>query len=743
MKPNILSLYETFIVTLKPASVRPALRSLILSLLPGLEEENSDEFERTLRILGYLKLATARGEKRSNQATDSSNDQYFWQCMFLACITSSSRRAGGLAYLTRNLPRLGAPSSQETTTSRSGQNGHVSESSEETKLHQAIEAVVSPEPGLLIRCFCAGLRDDQLLIQRGFLDLLVTNLPLSSVVLQEKVVPKDLEKLISAATSVVARRDMSLNRRLWSWFLGPEPVDSINGSMTSPTTPRSNGPTTPAQDSIAVQTQYFEKYGLGPLKRGLQGMIDGSSENPLERTRPLRICLSLMDRWEIGGLVIHQIFLPAMSSVWRYQNTPVSEESHNEVLRSANMFFDGVESGLIWAELAKLVAQAFDSFDINAPEACQMLELVFFMVINFNIREEEMQVVHIPLVAIYLLLRISSRIRLQKANDELGNFEIVTGTLKIVNRLLELVPQRALIGDKSLNGSAPSKNGISSGDEMKYSSSIERFYNEKHGNIDMGQPISSSEVGQILLHSSFEVFSALLNLDPNRSIAGLDLIVSILTMAVRKGPRTSTNLENFLATLSEPSEESSAKNHIPFQSFAIMSAKVSAFEAIMATPHSSKWIPDHLLRQAVPALVARIWPSTSPSRPKYNVEAVRSIWRLHAICPDPQLVESTIMSLMISKQAQDDSDTLDHETARRFTILWAHSPPTASTPQSRRSSLIRAKPDLDQDGETQSELSLLERPLMLVLDVLEDPKCALFSFVVNWLQSLSSLVPYA
>ena len=743
VKPNILALYENFIVTLKPTALRPALRSLILGLLPGLEEENSDEFERTLRILGYLKVATARSERRSAQGIDSSNDQYFWQCMFLACITSTSRRAGGLAYLTRDLPHLGAPLALETTSTSSGQNGYTNGSkSEETKLHQAIEAVVSPEPGLLIRCFCAGLRDEQLLTQRGFLDLLVTNLPLSSVVLQEKVVSEDLEKLIGAATSVVARRDMSLNRRLWSWFLGPEPVDTANGSTTSPTTPRSNGIITPAQDSLALQTRYFERYGLGPLHRSLQTMIKRESENPVERTKPLRICLSLMDRWEIGGLVIPQVFLPAMFSVCRYQKASTSDESRNEVLRSANMFFDGVESGLIWAELAKTVARAFD-LDTTVSAAYEMLELVSFMTTHFNIREEEMQIVHIPLVTTFLLLQVHSWLQSPKANDALNDDGIVILALRIANKLLELIPQRALTSDKALNGEALGVDEMLLGKESRYSSAIEHFYRQKHGNVDTGLPFSPNEVGRILLHSSFELFSSLLTSDPIYSTSGLDLAVSMLTMAIRKGPKNPTNLEKFLSILSEPSGGLEESSSVSFQSFVTISAKISAFEGIMSTPHSSKWISERLLRQVVPALVAMVWPSTSPSRPKHNVEAVRFIWRLHAICSDPQLIESTIMSLMIHKSTEGGKDAIDHETARCFTILWTHSPITSTTPQSRRSSLMHTKSDLDQQKEAKSELSLLERPLMLFLDALEDPKCALFPFVVNWLQSLNSLVPYA
>jgi hypothetical protein len=43
----------------------------------------------------------------------------------------------------------------------------------------------SPDPGLFIRSFCAGLTDPNPLVQRGFLELLLKNVPLSLPILQE------------------------------------------------------------------------------------------------------------------------------------------------------------------------------------------------------------------------------------------------------------------------------------------------------------------------------------------------------------------------------------------------------------------------------------------------------------------------------------------------------------------------------------------------------------------------------
>lgn len=73
----------------------------------------------------------------------------------------------------------------------------------------------------MIRAFAAALEDDDLLVRRGALDILLLSLRIDSVAVQ-KAPEEDRIILMRAATSVVLRRDLSLNRRIYSWLLGPE-----------------------------------------------------------------------------------------------------------------------------------------------------------------------------------------------------------------------------------------------------------------------------------------------------------------------------------------------------------------------------------------------------------------------------------------------------------------------------------------------------------------------------------------
>lgn len=194
---------EGYIVDLEPWAIRPALKAIILALLPGLEEETSDDFELTLRILNKLRDVSGCLETQRTSEAGASG-QYFWQCLFLASITNSSRRLGVLAYLNRYLPKLGIADRRPS----------VADAGDMTdippKMLAAADSVILPEPGLLIRCFASGLSDEQLLVQRNFLDLLVTHLPLNSPILQTRLAEGDLETLVISAVGVVARRDISL-----------------------------------------------------------------------------------------------------------------------------------------------------------------------------------------------------------------------------------------------------------------------------------------------------------------------------------------------------------------------------------------------------------------------------------------------------------------------------------------------------------------------------------------------------
>lgn len=73
----------------------------------------------------------------------------------------------------------------------------------------------------MIRAFAAALEDENLLVRRGALDVLLQTMRVDSTAIR-KAQKDDRAILMRAATGVVLRRDLSLNRRLYTWLLGPD-----------------------------------------------------------------------------------------------------------------------------------------------------------------------------------------------------------------------------------------------------------------------------------------------------------------------------------------------------------------------------------------------------------------------------------------------------------------------------------------------------------------------------------------
>ncbi|KAK8114943.1 hypothetical protein PG999_007012 [Apiospora kogelbergensis] len=722
VRAPFLDILEQYFLKLDARALRPAMKSLILALLPGLEEETSEDFERTLKILEGFKLAIRTPGSQHLTTTHATGDDFFWQCFFLASITSQSRRPGALAYLSRNLPNLGPPISQDPATGKAT----TGESEEEGLTEELSSIVTSPEPGLLIRCFAAGLEDEQLLIQRGFLDLLVTHLPLHSQVLQKRVTTEDLELLLCAAAGVVTRRDMSLNRRLWAWFLGPDPAgQEQEAGVESPTTTSDQ-----QQAFLTTRTSYFEEYGLQPLTSALLSMIrSASNKNPTERARPYRICLSLMDRWEIGGLVVPEIFLPVIKSVRDFKAIAASKSEFNEVMRSASVFFDGVESGLIYGELVALVAQAIGPGDSTYEDRTDKLALVQFVMAHFNIREEEMITIHAPLAALSILAMLKEsqeRQQPSKSGAQDRDSSIPDQAFGIALNLLDLIPERAFpekTGSRDSVGDLerPLIASMSNSELLK---KIRDFYVTDQGNLEAASlPFSARNVGDLLLQkASTLTCTSLTTNEPPRALAVRSRFLGALLSKVPREYHLDTDgllgaMQGRLSTIT-----------LPFASFkSILSLSNQLF--------MGERIPESSLSDLVEPLVRHAWDFLSFSEPKYHVETVRCLWQLQSsLGPHNRDIEGAIAGLMLKNDTTGTFAIRPADPGRSFSILWSHTLQDGADRRAPKTPGRDAK-QIRLSGQDHFEV-MLTRPLFLMLDTLMDDRTQLFMAVKFWLNNM-------
>lgn len=637
LKPHYLDLLERFYLPVGTA-LRPAVKSLVLALLPGIDEEGGEYFDKTLALIDAIR----------NEVHD---DPYFWQCVLLATITAPARRQGALAFLSRRLPKLDG-------TAPSGEEGD-GKTEEERKAEE--DALINPEPGLLVRAFCTGLGDEQLLVQRGFLDLLVTDIPLSSRVLRENVSRADLELLVTSAAGVVMRRDMSLNRRLWAWFLGPEE---------------------------AGHQEYFEKHGLQALVDGLLKMLDAQEATPVERARPYRICLSLMDRWEVGSLVAPRLFLPAIESLQAYENDASSKEAYAEVFRSASMFFDGVEAGLIWGQMLDRINAAFTE---DAKSAIQHLQTVRFIVRTFNVREEEMVLVHAPT----LVLAILKYLGIGLASEDASTKELWVNGFLLAEEIWELIPATALKPNSSVSRPHANPGAITL-------ETIQQFYRRDQARPTDGSataaPFQLPRVAELIfMDVALSVQKAL---EANSSDIGIRcrLLVRVARQVPKlpEWPGIETLVSTFVSMLQ--------LDPVPF-------GALRGIANVVATLHTKGYLVVRDTDVLVASLTNGFWLYLSPDAPKYHVESVKALWNLQGALGDRR-VEAAVSTVMTS------AGPSGAEPGRNFAVLWMHS--------------------VGGIGGGYYHM-MLTRPLFLFLDSLVDDGTEMAIFTRGWLQTLPSI----
>ncbi|KIW78364.1 hypothetical protein Z517_08199 [Fonsecaea pedrosoi CBS 271.37] len=686
-RPLFLSLYDDHLLRLSSHALRPALRAIILSLLPGIEEENSEDFDRTLSTVNRLRQIFA----------DDGNEEFFWQSLFLASITSTSKRPGALVYLIRQLPRLGPGTSQAP--------GNVTQKDEATESTQeAIKAVTTPEPGLLVRCFATGLQDEQPLVQRGFLDLLVSHLPLNTPILQKLVIPSDLDILVMSAMSVVLRRDMSLNRRLWTWFIGREDkregsTDIVPGlGVEAPTRT-----TATIQDKVHTRHDYFATYGLKPVIRSLRKLLDRESDSPADRARPFRIMLSLMDRWIIGKLPVEELFVPAMQDLQKYQTAAPSQSSFDEVFRSANVFFDAIEPQLITNQLFDLLVQGD-------------LDLIEFIFSNFNLQEEEMTTIHLPMLCLAISEMLLESMKPERHELNGRDHSYQDRLARLMEALLGLLPSHQGGISSEAFGQMPQEGWLPKLKTLYKDSSY-----VKRAIFDLIPPPAAS---QILLRNIALIILDCVK-DPSSKTALGSLTNSLVTAIARTSnfqPLCEIALGDRLYDLLKITAADVNARYETVRTIARIVDSLHAFDT------GRTLLTEHYLLRLVPELITQLWEVLLPTTPQFHVEAVEQIWNLRMISQQLLLVDSKIADLMCR---QDKERSCLEDQLARFSTLWTHT----------RFGEVNVELFTSKHGGNEDEVpwALLRQPILSIIDEL-DPSVP-DDRRRNWVNNLPSIRP--
>jgi hypothetical protein len=199
----------------------------------------------------------------------------------------------------------------------------------------------------LVSALCACADDSSALVQRHLLDLVTNAFPLHSQLL----VRADNVRLVRAALFVVLKRDMSLNRRLYSWWTGQ------TQSALMPV------------DTQPLDVQYLRQHALPLINQAVEehlrqafagnggGGGGGSARRGADATvRVLRVLVHLLDRADIGQCVLDTTLVNVLAHATRV-DSPVPSDLINNI----NLLLSTVEPAYIWRYLADQSSTAFRS----------------------------------------------------------------------------------------------------------------------------------------------------------------------------------------------------------------------------------------------------------------------------------------------------------------------------------------------------------------------------------------------
>ncbi|XP_074550319.1 protein DOP1B [Halichoeres trimaculatus] len=361
VKPVLLTLYERYYLPLQRALL-PSLQAFITGLLPGLEE-GLEVYDRTDALMVKLSLLVGQ--------------QVFYGALWGSMLVSPMVRLPATAFIVAHFDRMAS-------------------------LHQQTH-MLGYDHRLVVKSVCLSLQDSNLLVQRNMLEIVLYFFPLATCLEPTEasmaVSPEDVISVVSAASLTLLRRDMSLNRRLYAWLQGTD----IKGG-----TPHPNFSMT-AEDHT---TYYFSTFSRDFLVQALISILKQKSdpENVTGCLRPFRIIMSLLDKPDIGPVVLSSVLLEVVRAFYRYCRDMLGEETiassglsgnqlaskikehknASEVIKTMNMLVSSMNSEYLWEYMTRRFCTALSSKDDPptppqqdrshpAPSISEMSTLIIFL----------------------------------------------------------------------------------------------------------------------------------------------------------------------------------------------------------------------------------------------------------------------------------------------------------------------------------------------------------------------------
>ncbi|XP_011692229.1 PREDICTED: protein dopey-1 homolog isoform X2 [Wasmannia auropunctata] len=302
VRPSLLTVYETHFVPLGER-LRPGLSGFLSGVLLGLED-GSDHFDRTNSLL--------------EKVCEGVGAEHFYACLWDCLASNSGIRLPAISFVLAHFNKKLSMEQQKY--------------------------IMGTNTKIMISALCAGVQDTSVLVQRSALDFLLIGFPMHN----SQLARPDMILLIRAALVTILRRDMSLNRRLFAWLLGTEVSTSIlkKKSLATANT----------KDDVT----YFDMYSKEMLVEAIKYLLKEVCEENSQDLKPYRILVSLLDKVDIGPIILDDILFEVFRTFYNACKQTASSHAPkaNEVVKSANLLFSTLEPSYIWIHCGHLFERA-------------------------------------------------------------------------------------------------------------------------------------------------------------------------------------------------------------------------------------------------------------------------------------------------------------------------------------------------------------------------------------------------
>ncbi|PVU96643.1 hypothetical protein BB561_001048 [Smittium simulii] len=304
------------------------ISSFLVAVLSGFEEDKSEVTLKCLTIFRKLQ--------------EEVSSEIFFSNIIYALLESPLDRENTLKCLIQYLPNLSN--------------------------HSELERKIGNNVNNIVKGICFSLSDESLMVVRASLDLLIAKFPLN-----KKVLPNELIlELMESSCQVVLRKDMSLNRRLYSWWLG-------------------------SNEDIMYQKEYYLKYTVFWASEMFKEWFRCLTNKTMEfnhQAIPIRVLNSLMDKPVISQPLIDLILVTVIRSfIFRRIDTlNDSLKLDNRTDQAARTLFQSIDSRVILSQLITLLILRVPSLGINSGDLFSLDGVQVPDVSDFNMLSSDLDI---------------------------------------------------------------------------------------------------------------------------------------------------------------------------------------------------------------------------------------------------------------------------------------------------------------------------------------------------------------